>query len=277
MTRTPPGVLAPTDLDRLIDALRARGFSVVGPTVRDGAVDTYGQLYERHVGAAYNLARQLAGSSAEAEDLVSEAFAKILTTLRTGLGPDSAFRAYLLTAVRHTAYDKARRDKRIEPLDDIRSVIEDEGRLVDDLAEDDIPESTPEKIVEPFHDTAVAGLEQQLAAQAFASLPERWQIVLWHTAIEGQSPAEVAPILGLTANGTAALAFRAREGLRKAFLQVHLAEPVERCRSTVTRLGAWTRGGLRGQEAIQVDAHLEECERCRALVAELADVNGALR
>ncbi|MET8762214.1 sigma-70 family RNA polymerase sigma factor [Lentzea sp. NPDC004782] len=225
-------------------------------SVRGGTIDAYGQLYERHVSAAYNLARQLARSQAEADDLVSEAFAKVLDTLRAGRGPDSAFRAYLLTALRHTAYDKTRRDKKV------------------DLTED-MTEVAP---AVAFSDTAVAGLERSLAARAFAALPERWQMVLWHTEIEGQSPAEVAPLLGLTANGVSALAYRAREGLKQQYLQMHLAETdAERCKATVDRLGAWTRGGLSKREATQVEAHLDECGRCRALAAELADVNGALR
>jgi anti-sigma factor RsiW len=39
---------------------------------------------------------------------------------------------------------------------------------------------------------------------------------------------------------------------------------------------AWTRGGLAKREKAQVEAHLDTCERCRALAAELADVNGAM-
>jgi RNA polymerase sigma factor (sigma-70 family) len=229
-------------------------------SVRGGNTAAYGSLYERHVGAAYNLARQLTRSGAEADDLVAEAFAKVLDTLRDGRGPDSAFRAYLLTALRHTAYDKTRRDRKLE------------------LAEDVTEVASPEAISVQFKDTAVSGLERSLAAKAFARLPERWQAVLWHTEIEGMSPADVAPLLGLTANGVSALAYRAREGLRQAYLQVHLAESTaDRCRATVDRLGAWTRGGLSKRETAQVETHLDECERCRALAAELADVNGALR
>ncbi|WP_439661676.1 sigma-70 family RNA polymerase sigma factor [Lentzea sp. HUAS TT2] len=225
-------------------------------SVRGGTIDAYGQLYERHVSAAYNLARQLARSQAEADDLVSEAFAKVLDTLRGGRGPDSAFRAYLLTALRHTAYDKTRRDKKVDLTEDMTDVAP----------------------AVQFSDTAVAGLEKSMAARAFAALPERWQMVLWHTEIEGQSPAEVAPLLGLTANGVSALAYRAREGLKQQYLQMHLADTeAERCRATVDRLGAWTRAGLSKREATQVEAHLDECGRCRALAAELADVNGALR
>jgi RNA polymerase sigma factor (sigma-70 family) len=229
-------------------------------SVRGGNTSAYGSLYERHVGAAYNLARQLTRSTAEADDLVAEAFAKVLVTLRDGRGPDTAFRAYLLTALRHTAYDKTRRDRKLELAEDVTTV------------------ASPEAISVQFSDTAVSGLERSLAAKAFARLPERWQAVLWHTEIEGQSPAEVAPLLGLTANGVSALAYRAREGLRQAYLQGHLAESTtDRCRATVDRLGAWTRGGLSKRETAQVEAHLDECERCRALAAELADVNGALR
>jgi hypothetical protein len=137
-----------------------------------------------------------------------------------------------------------------------------------------------EKISEPFRDTAVAGLERSLAAKAYARLPERWQAVLWHTEIEGQSPAEVAPLLGLTANGVSSLAYRAREGLREAYLQVQLAETkntAEHCRATTEKLGAWTRGSLSKRETAKVKAHLDECDRCRALAAELADVNGGLQ
>jgi RNA polymerase sigma factor (sigma-70 family) len=231
-------------------------------SVRAGQLDAYGSLYERHVTAAYNLARQLARSTAEADDLVSEAFARVLDSLRAGRGPDSAFRAYLLTALRHVAYDKTRRDRKVELTDDVTTVSG----------------VSTERISEPFRDTAVAGLERSLAAKAFARLPERWQAVLWHTEIEGQSPAEVAPLLGLTANGVSALAYRAREGLRQAYLQVHLAETTAgRCRATAEKLGAWTRGGLSKRETAQVEAHLDECDRCTALAAELADVNGGLR
>ena len=62
--------------------------------VRGGDVDAYGELFARHVDAARRLARQLAGPG-DADDLVSDAFAKVLTVLQRGGGPDLAFRAYL--------------------------------------------------------------------------------------------------------------------------------------------------------------------------------------
>ncbi len=48
------------------------------------------------------------GNTTDADDLVSEAFAKVLTIVQRGGGPDLAFRAYLLTAVRSLHIDSVR-------------------------------------------------------------------------------------------------------------------------------------------------------------------------
>ncbi|MCW6004593.1 sigma-70 family RNA polymerase sigma factor, partial [Micromonospora sp. CPCC 205371] len=155
----------------------------------------YGALSTRHAGAPRRPAYTLAHCPADADDLVAETFAKVLAVLRAGRGPDAAFRAYLHTTLRHVRYDRVRRDRRIEFTDDL---------------------SRYEQVV-PFHDTTIARLERLHAARAFAKLPERWRTVLWHTAIEGEPHAQVAPLLGLTPGGVAALAFRARERLRQIY------------------------------------------------------------
>jgi RNA polymerase sigma factor (sigma-70 family) len=245
-----------------------RDTDAVGPNdaeliaaVRAGATDAYGVLYRRHLQAARALARQLTGCPAELDDLVAEAFTKLFTTLRSGGGPDAAFRAYLLTVLRHTGYDRARENRKVE--------------LSDDMTRHDPGV--------PWEDTAVDGLESRLAARAFTRLPERWRTVLWRTEVERESPAEVAPMLGLTPNGVSALAYRAREGLRQAYLQEHLSNRALDPRrgtdghhATVDRLGAWARGGLSARQRARVDSHLATCPSCRVLAAELADVSGGL-
>ena len=171
--------------------------------MRGGDVAAYGTLFSRHVDAATRLARQLVRGS-DADDLVSEAFVKVLNVLLGGGGPDVAFRAYLLTAVRRLHVDKVRSNQRLTTTDDL----------------------TPFDPGVPFNDTAVAGFEGGAAAKAFASLPERWQLVLWHLEVEGQKPADIAPLLGMSANSVSALAYRAREGLRQAFLTMHIGDLV---------------------------------------------------
>src|SRR5580693_1699036 len=187
----------------------------------------YAVLYQRHVVAARGLARRLMHGRAEADDAVAEAFARVLARLKRGGGPDSSFRPYLLTTVRRVAYDRFKAEGKL--------VVSGEMEAFD--------------LGVPFTDPAIAGLERTMIVRAFASLPERWRTVLWHTEIEGARPAEVAALLGLTANGVAALAYRAREGLRQAYLQMHLSGVIRsECRPVAGKLGAFVRGGLAKRE-----------------------------
>ncbi len=226
--------------------------------VQDGDVAAFGQLYERHVEAAYNLARQISRSAVDADDLVAEAFTRVFIVLLKRRGPESAFRAYLLTALRNKARDIWRKNQRID--------------LTSDFASDFDPMLTSA----PFNDSVTKRIDQTLVDIAFARLPERWQAALWHVEIEGKTPAEVAPTLGLTANGVSALAYRAREALRQAYLQAHLAEArTSPCEPTVNRLGAWTRNGLSKRESRQVQEHLDICDSCRTLSVELAEISSA--
>ena len=234
----------------------APGDAALIAAVRSGDVEAYALLYRRHAGAAFTQARQLTGSSVEAEDLVAEAFARVLDVLRDGGGPDAAFRAYLLTTLRNTRYDQARRDRRLEWSDDMSR--HDPGV--------------------PWEDPAIAGLETRLAARAFHRLPERWQRVLWHTEVEREPLSELAPRLGLSPNGVAALAYRAREGLRQAYLQEQVATGAGWAHeATVNRLGAWARGGLTARQHARVEAHLAACPACGCLARELTDANGELQ
>ncbi|HUA41706.1 MAG TPA: zf-HC2 domain-containing protein [Streptosporangiaceae bacterium] len=117
-----------------------------------------------------------------------------------------------------------------------------------------------------------------LMATAFFALPERWIAVLWHTEIESASAADVAPLLGLTPEGVAALRRHAREGLRQTYLQLYasrLARP--ECEPIAEQLGAFVRDPAPGPEGAMVTEHLSQCDDCRARYADLADVNMALR
>jgi len=240
-----PGAVAPLDEPGDAELISA---------VRAGDPAAYGVLFERHAEAARRLARQLV-SAADVDDLVSEAFAKVLAVLQRGGGPDLAFRAYLLTSVRRLHVDRLRSTSRLQTTDDL----------------------TPYDPGVPFEDTAVAEFENATAAKAFASLPERWQQVLWHTEVEGQRPAEIAPLLGITPNSVSALAYRAREGLRQAFVTMHAQDVVDDdCSPARAQLGSYLRGGLSRRDCAKVEAHLQDCRPCTAIYLELSDVNADL-
>ncbi|KZM33501.1 sigma-70 family RNA polymerase sigma factor [Oerskovia enterophila] len=228
--------------------------------VRGGDHSAFGALYERHAAAARTVARQYVHSSSDADDVVSEAFAKVLGILQTGGGPDVTFRAYLFTVVRRLSYDLVNGVRRTQPTDDVETFETAFGPMA----------ST--------EDPTLQGFERSIVTKAYRGLPERWQAVLWYTEVEEMNPAQIAPLLGLSANGVSALAYRAREGLRQAYLQQHLTGAAsEGCEVVNPLLGSYVRGGLAKRENAKVDAHLEGCGECRGLVLELGDVSHGMR
>jgi RNA polymerase sigma factor (sigma-70 family) len=231
-----------------------RGDADLISAVRRGDTAAYGELFGRHRDAAQRMARQVAGAS-DADDLVAESFARVLVRLQDGGGPDEAFRAYLLTSIRRLHIDRVRARNKVWS-------TAHEAEL--DRAVD-------------FVDPAELTFEHGAAAVAFSSLPERWRLVLWHLDVEGQRPADVAPLLGTSANAVSALAHRAREGLRQAYLQNHLAPTLhEGCRRTTGMLGSYVRKGLSARDTAKVEDHLDGCSRCAGLLLELREVNSNL-
>ncbi|HEU5470522.1 MAG TPA: sigma-70 family RNA polymerase sigma factor [Actinophytocola sp.] len=223
--------------------------------VRRGDTTAYGVLYQRHLPAANRMAGCLTRTRAEREDLVAEAYTRVLQALRSGRGPTEEFRPYLLVTMRHLAINSGRRNLATALFADLPEAI------------------LSEMPAEPAGDESHAK-----AAHAFAGLPERWRMVLWHTEIEGESPTEIAPLLGMTPNGVAALAYRAREGLRQAYLRQHVpaGSHLRECRVARDKLAGWVRRSISAPQQRKIDAHLNRCGRCRDLADGLARVNGDL-
>lgn len=223
--------------------------------VREGDTASYGVLYERHLVAAKRAASCLANSAAEREDLVADAFTRVLRALRDGGGPNEEFRAYLLVTMRNAAISTHR------------------GATVSLYA--NVPETY---LPRPGGDPVLNKWDAMTAAAAFASLPERWRTVLWHTEVEDESPAEIAPLLGMRPNGVAALAYRAREGLRQAYLRAHLPDVESReCQATVAKLAGWVRRSVPVPLGRKISKHLEVCADCRTRAETLTRVNEELR
>lgn len=224
--------------------------------LRDGEDAAFGELFELHAAAVRRLARSLASDRSEAEDITAETFFRVLQALRRGAGPRDYVRAYLLTVARRVSWEwhGARRDVPVS--DDELTFRAGAGA-----------------------DTHARTAEHSLITTAFTSLPERWRSVLWQTEVEGEQPAMVAPHFGLSANATAALARRARQGLRAAYLQAHLSvnRGPDSCRAVVEKLGGFTAGSVTGAEARRIKTHLIACQSCRATHDELRDVCSSLR
>src|SRR5690606_21034388 len=98
--------------------------------------------------------------------------------------------------------------------------------------------------------------------------------VLWYSEIEQMKPAAIAPLLGMSAGAVSQLAFRAREGLREAWIQAHLNASAigSDCEWTIQRLGAYSRGNLGARDLGKLETHLDDCARCLIVAAEAKDV-----
>lgn len=217
---------------------------------RRGDQDAYAVLYDRYVYAAHRLARHL-GMRDEADDVVAEAFARILDLVGRGKGPSTNFRAYLFTAIRHEAGQRAKARKKVMTTDDASQI----DRPV------------------PFGGTELDDFERTTVLAAYESLPERWQTVLWQLEVEGRRPQDLAEVLELSPNSVSALVYRARAGLRLAYLQQHLSPATDdipaACGDIRSRLPKVVQGLVAERERTRTFAHLETCPDCAAVHTEL--------
>lgn len=218
---------------------------------RDGDSDAFGELWVRHEPVALGVARRI--SPTDPDDLVAEAFARVLRALRAGKGPTDDFRAYLCQTVRACSVDHFRRSR-------IQTVT------IDDV---DLPGVGPEP--DP-------GDEPEAARRAWEQLskPQRW--LLWASAVEGYTVAEMAEKLDARPGTVAVWLFRARERLSAAFLEGHVQPSADAtCQTHRARFVPYLRGTLGTKRRLATEAHLDACPDCAAALAAAYAVNHKLR
>ncbi|MBT2533581.1 sigma-70 family RNA polymerase sigma factor [Arthrobacter sp. ISL-48] len=213
-------------------------------------------LYELHWDAGVAFACSLVRHHADAEDLVSHSFVKILSALKEGKGPVGPFRPYLYRVIRTSAADHWNRTSKEQPVASIpEAVCEDPG-----LAR--------------VEEAAECGL----AACAFASLPARWQEVLRLLDIQGLRPREAAPVLGIEPNAVSALARRARRGLRVAYLTAYAeTEQKRECQRFARLLARVAVGASSAGEQAKLNQHLPGCSDCTRALARLRQAHDEMR
>jgi RNA polymerase sigma factor (sigma-70 family) len=225
--------------------------------VRAGRMDAYGQLWSRHSAAGLVVARSVT-TSLDPDDVVSEAFAKILAAFQRGKGPEGAFRPYLYTTIRNVAATWGSRRREYTTSDGVEFEIED-------------PRFSEEN--------SLAIVDHDLSVRAFHSLPARWQEVLWYDEIEGMPPSEIAPILGIKTTAVSVLAYRAREGLRRAWIKAHISTVPDdsECRWFYDHLGAYGRRSLRPNDLTRFENHRTDDARCKVIAEEVNHVGSKLK
>ena len=158
------------------------------PCTRPDAVDRldeaeFGGFYRRTERALWSYVYRVTGHAADADDIVQEAFLRLL---RAGLeGDDQDWRRYLYRVASNLVVDRWRTRKRQQ----------DEVRIA-------IPEITSGPI---------GGGD---VARTFAELTPRERALLWLAYVEGETHEEMAAALGLGRRSIKVLLFRARCRLR---------------------------------------------------------------
>lgn len=220
--------------------------------VRAGDAASYNELHERHIENAQRVARLVAPNPEQAAGLAEEAFAAVLAHLREGRAPGGEFAPYLRTMVRRLAADRYRTGTATGG--ELTGTLDDPGDL---------------RTTHP------------MVRQAYETLPPRWQQVLWRSDVQGETPAGLAATFETTPDAAAALAHRAREGLRRAYLGLHVAcAGAEDCKAIGPRVSALARGVLDADDRHSVEEHLAGCAACRDRYEEMlllaSDLPGVL-
>ena len=156
------------------------------------------QLVLPHFDAGYNLARWLARSSQDAEDVVQEACMRALKYLGSLRGSDA--RAWFLAIVRHAFYDWCKRNRPVE-------MIPDDGTAGDLTA--DAAAIDPEQ-------AALRSAESRSLAEAVAQLPLAFREVLILRELEDLSYKEIAHVAGIPIGTVMSRLARARSLLRRS-------------------------------------------------------------
>lgn len=169
---------------------------------RRGDAQAVADLYSRHHAAMVRMAQRHAHRDYSAQDLVSEAFARMLQALANGHGPTDNVPGYLAVSVRNLSARHGRRvGHRHAP-----AVADDQELL-------QVPDPSPGV----DHRVLTEETHRDLL-DALGALHPSWRQVLLLTHVEELSVAEASRRLGITPAAFNAMSYRARRALRSAYV-----------------------------------------------------------
>jgi RNA polymerase sigma-70 factor (ECF subfamily) len=157
------------------------------------------ELLVEHLDAAHNLARWLMRNETEAEDLVQEAYLRAISHFTGFRGGDG--RAWLLTIVRNTCYNRLRRRGPSGQYTDFDEGVHSVGRQT----------PNPEAVL-------LLAERTELVRKSLAELPADYREVLVLRELEQLSYSEIASIAGIPLGTVMSRLSRARQQLQQIVL-----------------------------------------------------------
>src|ERR1700733_9691059 len=165
-----------------------------------GAQGTMPEQFEQvvlpHLDAAYNLARRLVRSPADAEDVVQEACLRALRFFDGFRGGDS--RAWLLKIVRNTCYSWVKKNRPAELSDEFDETVHGADSMVEDVEAKLVSRANTEQV-----------------RKALEALPAAFRAVLVLREIEELSYKEISDVTGVPMGTVMSSLSRARQRLRE--------------------------------------------------------------
>lgn len=215
---------------------------------KQGDDEAIAELWHRDRASAVGVAR--AQRCASPEDVVDEAFTRVLQALRRGEGPDGYFAGYLHTAVRNIAQDQ-RKSKAAETLSidtaDVAAVSHTQ-----------------------VEDQALGHIEGERIEKVFAQMPPREARLVRAVLADGMSVAEAAKLEGVTPNHASVILRRGRVSFQRLWFQSHVGDAPRAgdCGWAMQHAGAHLAGTLGKADARRMDDHLANCDECAAAAKE---------
>ncbi|MEE9611294.1 MAG: RNA polymerase sigma factor [Desulfatiglandales bacterium] len=168
-------------------------------SVREGAVDKLGLLFERHHVPLYNFFLKLVGNREISEDLVQEVFLRILKHRKTYRG-ESKFTSWMYQIARNARVDYYRKRK--------LEVSTDEEKM-EPVSQDPMPT-----------DDLETGQETALLRAALNRLPFKKREVLVLSRFHDMKYEEIAKVLNCPVSTVKVLVHRAIKDLRSIFYEL---------------------------------------------------------
>lgn len=204
-----------------------------------------GELLARRMPMLAAMARRITLPSIDADDLLAEAVAHLLTKWANGGGPQDGIDAYLIRSMRNRVIDEIRSPR-------------SKTTTIELIPEPCEPESVDFHHVELYREFA-------LVQAALDRLPPDQRRVLQATIVDGRKPGDLVGELDRPISAIYALLYRAKLGLQRSLLQTILEESDDiACRKCARRLPKTVTPELIDDPADPSARHLRECEKCSA-------------
>ena len=154
-----------------------------------------GAVYDRYFPEVYRFVRYRLNDEHTAEDIAGDVFVRMLEALKTGRGPQTNLKAWLLATASH--------------------IVTDHLRKVYRRPESDLPETLPDRTPDPSQDYENLERERRLKS-AMSTLTDEQQYVVTLRFNQGYSLDETAALMNKNVNSVKQLQFRALAALNRA-------------------------------------------------------------